>query len=85
MGFNSAFKGLIGIHKKGPKYKCNNYRGITLQAIASKLYATTLQKLTCYGETFGEGRARCPGRKEFDVYLIDYTTDCGGKEDSLTL
>jgi hypothetical protein len=45
----------INIHKKGPKNKCNNYRGITLLLTASKLYVNIIKhKLNSYTEAITE-------------------------------
>ena len=35
---------IIPIHKKGDKRKCNNYRGISLISVPSKVYAKCLEK-----------------------------------------
>jgi hypothetical protein len=54
---------VFSTYKKGPKNKCDNYRGITLLSTASKLYANILRnKLDSISETF-LGDEQCGFRK----------------------
>jgi sorting nexin-29 len=69
---------VINVHKKGPKEKCENYRGITLLTTASKLYANILKnKLIKFTEDYleeeqyGFRRGRGSTDATFTIQLLE--------------